>query len=90
MKLWRNQKGLDFPSFCLELATIEALSGARGTLSQNVWSVFQFLRDKFPNARIIDPANTNNIASDDLTATDRGKIKAAAAQALAATNWNQI
>jgi hypothetical protein len=90
LKLWRNQQYLDFPSFCLELATIEALSGARGALSQNVWSVFHFLRDKLPDARLFDPANTNNIVSDDFSAADRAKIKTAAAQALAATNWNQI
>ena len=27
LKLWRNQKGLDFPSFYLEMALIEALRG---------------------------------------------------------------
>jgi hypothetical protein len=68
LKLWGNQKRLDFPSFYLELATINAFSGARGTLSQNVWRVLQYLRDTFPNARIVDPANTNNIVSEDLSA----------------------
>lgn len=61
VKLWRNQKGLDFPSFYLELTVINALSGQYGTLSSNVWKAFQYLRDTFPGARVIDPANTNNI-----------------------------
>jgi hypothetical protein len=39
------QKQLDFPSFYLELTTISALSGARGTLSQNVWRALAYLRD---------------------------------------------
>lgn len=90
LKLWRNQKQLDFPSFYLELSVIRALAGAQGTVSQNVWTVFQYLRDTFPNARIVDPANTNNTISDDLTIADRAKIKAAAEKALAATDWNQI
>ena len=90
LKLWRNQKQLDFPSFYLELTTIAALSGARGTLSQNVWKAFEYLRDRFPNARVVDPANTNNIISDDLSAADKAKISAAAKQALAATDWGQI
>ena len=90
VKLWRNQKGLDFPSFYLELVVIQALAYARGTLSQNVWKVFEYLRDSFANARIIDPANTNNIISDDLTAVEKAKVTAAAAQALGATNWSQI
>lgn len=90
IKLWRDQKGLDFPSFYLELTVIKALAGAGGTLSQRVWKVFQYLRDTFPNARVIDPANTNNIVSDDLTAVERAKIRAAAAEALNAKDWSQI
>ena len=61
LKLWRSQKQIDFPSFYLELSTIVALSGARGTLSQNVWTTLEYLRDRFVNARVVDPANTNNI-----------------------------
>jgi uncharacterized protein (UPF0297 family) len=90
LKLWRNQKQLDFPSFYLELTVIAALSGARGTLSQNVWTALEYLRDRFPNARVVDPANTNNIISDDLSATDKSKIATAAGQALKTTDWNQI
>ena len=90
LKLWRNQKQLDFPSFYLELTVIDALSGARGTLSDNVWKAFEYLRDRFPNARVVDPANTNNIISDDLSAADKAKISAAAGQSRKATDWNQI
>lgn len=90
LKLWRNQKQLDFPSFYLELTTIAALSGARGTISQNVWSALTYIRDRFANARVVDPANTNNIVSDDLSAAAKAKISAAAGQALQATQWGQI
>ena len=90
LKLWRDQKKLDFPSFYLELATIVGLAGSRGTLSQNVLAMFVYLRDTFPGARIVDPANTNNVISDDLTVAARTAIKTAAANALAASNWNQI
>jgi hypothetical protein len=38
----------------------------------------------------MDPANTNNVISDDLTAAEKAKVVAAARQALAATDWNQI
>ena len=78
IKLWRNQKALDFPSFYLEVTVINALAYARGSLSDNVWKVFQYLRDDFANARVLDPANTNNVISDDLTATERARVKAAA------------
>lgn len=90
LKLWRHQQRLDFPSFYLEMVTILALSGKFGSLSDNVWTVFQYLRDSFVNARFVDPANTNNIISDDLTATEKTAVKTAATRALAANNWNQI
>lgn len=92
LKLWRNQKSLEFPSFYLELTVIDALPWqlAPETLSGNVWRVFQYLRDRFANARVVDPANTNNIISDDLTIAEKGKIKAAAERALGAANWNEI
>lgn len=90
LKLWRNQKGLDLPSFYLELTTIAALAGKYGGLSENVWLTFHYLRDYFVNASVVDPANTNNIISDDLTVAERGRIKAAAESALGARNWNEI
>ncbi len=90
LKLWRNQKGLDFPSFYLELTVINALVGSYGTLSQRIWTVFQYLRDRFPAARVMDPANTNNVISDDLSDAERAKVRGAAAATLIASNWNQI
>jgi hypothetical protein len=90
LKLWRDQSKLDFPSFYLELTVINALSGKQSTLSGNVWSVFHYLRDSFPNARVVDPANTNNIISDELSATERGKIKAAVQRAIAQQYWTNI
>jgi hypothetical protein len=91
IKLWRNQKKLDFPSFYLELTVIDALSQQfSGTLSDNVWKVFQYLRDRFPIARVVDPANTNNIISDDLSVAERSKIKVAVEQTLKASTWSEI
>jgi hypothetical protein len=90
LKLWRDQKGLDFPSFYLEMTAIDALSGKRGGLSENVCTALQYLRDRFPNARVVDPANTNNIISDDLSDADKAKIAAAAGRTLNASDWNQV
>ena len=90
LKLWRDQKGLDFPSFYLELTVMNALTYASGSLSERVLKTLQYLRDTFPTARVVDPANTNNIISDDLTAAERQKIKTAAIAALAARDWNEI
>lgn len=90
VKLWRDQKRLDFPSFYLELVVISALSGSVGTLSGNVWKSFTYIRDRVAVARVTDPANTNNIISDDLNAADKIRVKSSAEQALGATTWNQI
>lgn len=90
IKLWRNQKGLDFPSFYLELTVINALSRQYGALSDNVLKVFHHLANSFSNARVVDPANTNNIISDDLTAAEKARIASAAEQALRAPDWNQV
>jgi len=90
VKLWRNQKHLDFPSFYLELTVLAALSGARGDLSDNVWKAFEYLRDNFASARVVDPTNTNNIVSDDLSAAERAQVVSAARLARQATDWSQI
>jgi len=90
LKLWRNQKGLDFPSFYLEMTVINALTGRNGGLAQNVWTALQYLRDSFTDAKVVDPANTNNVISDDLTDTEKQRIKKAAETALAAKYWKEI
>ncbi|GEO97839.1 SMODS domain-containing nucleotidyltransferase [Methylobacterium haplocladii] len=91
IKLWRNQKGLDFPSFYLELAVIEALRVCLFMgLERNLQTVFEYLRDRLPNARFVDPANTNNIISDDLSAVAKAAISKAAGLAAAAGTWGEV
>lgn len=91
LKLWRNQKSLDFTSFYLELATIEALSGCRqGNLAANVQTALEYFRDRLPSARFVDPANTNNVLSEDLTQQGKRAISTAAAAARKAATWGEI
>jgi hypothetical protein len=92
LKIWRNQKRLDFPSFYLELTTINALAGRPhgSTLGSNLWHVFIYLRDSFPDARVPDPAVPSNAVSDDLTMAERLSIKRAAIDALRRSSWAQI
>lgn len=94
MKLWRNQKNLDFPSFYLELAIIEALRGhslvsASGDFSGNIIRVLNYLKDNLKTARIVDPANTNNVISDDLSQSEKALIAQAASTALTG-NWGNF
>ncbi|WP_237370766.1 nucleotidyltransferase domain-containing protein [Rhizobium sp. SL42] len=91
VKAWREQKRLTFPSFYLELVTIEACRGRKvGDLSENVWATLAYIRDNIAAAVFIDPANTNNRISDDLTAAEKQTLANAAATARHATNWSQI
>jgi len=53
-------------------------------------AVFDYLRDSFPPARIADPANTNNIISEDLTAQEKAKVSAAARAAREVESWEDI
>lgn len=84
LKRWRTLTGLDFPSFVLELAVLRALHGRRqGDLANNVSASLDWLRDNMRSAQLVDPANTNNLVSDDLSANDRAAIAIAAAAARA-------
>lgn len=91
VKLWRDQRGLDIPSIYLELAVIEALKGSLAMgLSGRVIAVLNYLAGGFATARFIDPANTSNIISDDLTSSEKTAIKSAAARTLKASTWGEV
>ena len=91
LKLWRTQKKMDFPSFYLELAVIDALQRTNGSgLASRVMTVLQYLAGDFATTRFVDPANGANIISDDLTAAEKGTIKAAAQRAVQARMWEDI
>jgi len=91
LKIWRNLHGLDFPSFYLELIVIQAL-GQRpiAHLADNIWQALRFIAEDFPDARVEDPANTNNIISDDLTIAEKNAIASQASSSLMKSNWSQI
>jgi hypothetical protein len=79
LKLWRDQKRLDFPSFFLELVVIEALPWhVAGTLSNNVWHALEHIKAKIATTRIVDPANTNNVISADLSSAEKATLSIAA------------
>lgn len=91
IKIWRECRQLTFPSFNLEMAVIEALRGKRiGNLGENVMTVLQYLAGSFANTRFLDPANTNNIISDDMTYDEKQAVKVTAQRSIQARNWNQI
>lgn len=89
-KIWRKNHNLDFPSFYLELAVIEALKYKRSGLSDHFLSVLDYLSNEFLSARFVDPANTANIISDDLTDAEKKAIASQAGQSRRQQTWSSI
>lgn len=89
LKIWRAQHGLEFPSFYLELTVLDALYGKKaGVVSSNFVTVLEYLRDKFVAAAVIDPVNSNNRLSDELTVAEKKLIAQKAAECLKAS-WEK-
>ena len=91
MKLWRLRHGLAFPSFYLELAVIDSLQYVRiGNTAANVTKALEHLRDNISTARYLDPANTNNVVSNDCTQAEKADIAAKARESLGKRTWEEI
>lgn len=92
LKLWRERRQVPFKkSFLLELMSIEGCKGVTyGNLDAEVQSALVYIRDNIRRCRVIDPANSNNVLSDDLSATQRDAIYIAANAAANATNWSDV
>jgi predicted nucleotidyltransferase len=91
IKCWRDCHRLEFPTINVELAVIIALNDKPlYQLGENVWTVLEFLAGKFVFSRLVDPANSNNIISDDMTGAEKTAVMQHAKKSLQAANWNQI
>lgn len=89
-KIWRKNHNLDFPSFYLELAVIEALKYKRSGLAEHFLAILDYLSTTFVSARFVDTANTNNIISDDLTDAEKKAIAIKAGQSRGQQSWGSI
>jgi hypothetical protein len=91
IKIWRFLHSIEFPSLYLELFTIRALSGhSYLTLADNVFHVLRTIGSSLDSISIEDPANTNNILSNDLTRKEKERISFIAAQSVLEHNWGGI
>lgn len=91
IKIWRNLHRLSFPSFYLELTVLDALYNRnKNQAAANVLTVLEYLRDSFTNIRVVDPANSNNIISEDLTLSEKSLIASQARYSRAKPHWEDI
>lgn len=92
LKIWRRRQGLYFPSYCLELAVIEALAGETGGagLAARVLRVLGWLATELPGAELRDRANRSNVVSDVMTEGERWRVAHAAGVAGQAVEWRAV
>jgi hypothetical protein len=91
VKIWRLLRGLDFPSLYLELFTIQALGGrSQYTLASNVLHALHVIESSLANTRIEDPANTNNVLSDELSNAEKQHIASLAEGSAKEPYWGRI
>jgi hypothetical protein len=90
LKIWRERQRLDFSSFYLEVTVLDALRGRRThELGDNVRRVLHYLADEFVHARAVDPANSNNVISDDYGPEEKRRIAMAARKTLQMSRLEQ-
>ena len=91
LKIWRQNRELDFPSFYLELCVLDALRGTKTlALSRTIWALLSYLTDEFAERRLVDPANSGNVVSDELSDKEKAHIVGAAAATLSASTWSDV
>ena len=75
IKIWRSNRGVRFPSFYLELAVLRALENEpRQGTGTELTKVLEFLATGFVAAEFVDPANEQNVISDELTSARKRDI----------------
>lgn len=96
LKIWRELNNLDFPSIYLEYLTIDILFGKSkdgSKLADNFWFILQELSKDTGNplnSRIVDPANSTNILSDLLNATEKNAVISKAKTAIGQKYWSGV
>lgn len=91
-KVWRDLHSIEFPSFYLELVVIETLRYAPlHDVPTNFFRVLQFLAStEFLTNRYVDPSNSNNVLSEELTIFEKQQIQRQAAESVGKSEWGQI
>ena len=88
LKIWRRRQGLYLPSFCLELAAIEA--AGEGGAGARMTEALRYLAEEFPRTRLRDPANRSNVVSDLMTDEEKWRVAHAARMSLRAESWTEV
>jgi hypothetical protein len=91
IKIWRHIHQLDWPSLYLDFFVINALTGRNtDSLAHNVLHVLDSIGEAFETTCIVDPANPDNVLSNDLTAEEKKNIAGQAKKSAAEQHWEDI
>ena len=91
IKIWRHIHQLDWPSLYLEFFVMNALTG-RNTDSPalNLLHVLDAIGETLETTCIVDPANPDNVLSNDLTPQEKKNIADQAKKSAAQQHWEDI
>jgi hypothetical protein len=92
LKIWRRGQGLYFPSFCLELAVIEALGeiGGGAGISVQFLRALEWVAEELPGAALRDPGNASNVVSELMTEEKKWRVAHSARASLRAEGWEEL
>ena len=70
---------------------IEGCKGvSRAGLESQLNDAFKFLSDRITTIKMLDPANSNNVISNEITTEQKNRIKRLADQAINARSWGEV
>lgn len=91
LKLWKWRNTVPVGSFVLELVVAQVLREREGaSLEERVERVLRFLADSFLEARLVDPANPENVVTDELHYAQRRPVAEAAQRACGQGSWERV
>lgn len=91
VKIWRHIHQLDWPSLYVEFFVMNALAGkSADSLAYNVLSALETIGATLETTCIVDPANLDNILSDELTSQEKKTIADQANKSAAQQHWEDI
>lgn len=75
-KLWAHRNNINIKTFVLELFVVKALSGYKdkGDLKKGFMKTLEEFKNSFSSTQLIDPANTGNIVSQLVTASEKSLV----------------
>jgi len=84
LKLWKVRNNVPIKTFVMEIVAVETLEGSRtkDNLPKSLWEILVCLKDDIETMRLEDPANSNNIVSEVVSASDKSVIATKADEAI--------